>query len=325
MAGRTASRMGTQVTVVTRTAVGTISAETGRMKIGLTSVVAFTLLGCAADGDIEDPIDDVFMTEDAKADAFGVEDWSPDGAAVLRLVSTASQTKLHDDVGLSTRVAKAIVTKRGQLGGEYEDLADLDAAPYVGKTVFNQLLRYVAGKKLFKTALRIPLVVDDGYGNLMSLTSFNDEARTAGKQAFARYTFVNDSTDYSAKADSYDMRLQAIATALSITIDGELVRYASSVEDYNVGTQRVCFIGDPLEVADVSASQSDSLMGDMYSVWAWRYKSTKWTYGEDEDGGDESLGSDWTNWNSASNSVLIMATNTDSGDEPIAAVVPPCR
>ncbi len=277
-------------------------------------------------GGVEDAADDVFLTEDAKADAFGVEDWSPDGAAVLRLVSTASVSKLDNDVGLSNRVARSIVAKRNTLPGKkFEDLAELDAASYVGRTVFNQLLEYVAEKKLFKTAIRIPLVIDDGLGNLTSISSFNDEARAAGKQGFARYTFVDTSSDYGAKADSYDARLQALATAANITIEGELVRYASKLTDYNAGTNKVCFIGDPEDVAEVPASLGDSLMGDMYSQWGWRYKSKTWLYEDSDDTFDDNFGAEWDDWNTSSESVLIMSTNTDSGDEPEADVIPPCR
>ena len=277
-------------------------------------------------GGVEDAADDVFLTEDAKADAFGVEDWSPDGAAVLRLVSTASVSKLDNDVGLSNQVARSIVAKRNTLPGKkFDDLAQLDAATYVGTTVFNRLLEYVTDKKLFKTAIRIPLVIDDGYGNLKSISSFNDEARAAGKQGFARYTFVDTSSDYGAKADSYDARLQALATAANITIEGELVRYASKLTDYNAGTNKVCYIGDPKKVADVPSSLGDSLMGDMYSQWGWRYKNTKWLYDDADNFGDDGFGTEWDDWSTSSESVLIMSTNTDSGDEPEADIIPPCR
>ena len=287
-------------------------------------LIAASLLGCTDNPDVEDSIDDVFLTDEAKADAFGVEDWSPDGAAVLRLISSASKTKLHDDVGLSTRVANNIVAKRPSLGGTYTDLADLDAVPYVGKTVFNQLLKYVTERKLFKPSLRVPLLIDDGQGNLTSIATFSDEARAAGLQGFARYTFVDADTNFSAKMDSYDQRLQALATAAHMTIEGEMIRYASSLGDYQLGTQRVCFLGPPEAVADVSGSHGDGMMSDMYSIWGWRYKTKVWTYDDLEDP-NEFFGSEWTNWNTSSDSVLIETTASDSGDDPSGTVVPPCR
>ncbi|MBL0218916.1 MAG: hypothetical protein IPQ07_34215 [Myxococcales bacterium] len=286
-------------------------------------VLSSLLIGCASDGAIEDGENDEFMTADVKADAFGVEDWSPDGAAVLTYVSSATVAKLQDEVGLSERVAKAIVAQRNTLPGKkFKDLADLDAAKYVGTTVFKELLHHAAEAHLFKTALRIPLVVEGN--SRVSITSYNDEARTAGVAGFAKYTFVDASTDYTAKMATYDTRLQAIATKLNLQIDGEMAAYASSVNDYAVGSLKPCFIGDPLEVADVTSSQADNLMGDMYSLWGWRYKTKKWIY-EDQDESEMNFGTDWTSFKKTGKSVLLMATNTDDGGDPIADEIPPCR
>lgn len=289
--------------------------------------VTISLLGACADTpDIEDAENDDFLTEDAKADAFGVEDWSPDGAAVLKLVSTASQTKLHDDVGLSTTVAKSILAQRAVLNGKFDDLAQLDAAKYVGKTVFNALIKYVTEHHLFKTALRVPLSIDDGNGNLKLIQSFNTQAHNAGLTGFARYTFVDENTKFSDKMDSYDKRLEQLAAAAHITIDGEMQRYASSLEDYKVGSVGVCYIGDMKEVADVSSSQSDALMGDMYIVWGWRAGKTKYLDDQIETAdANDAFGSDWSSYKTTSKDVLIEATNSDSGDDPSGTLVPPCR
>jgi len=291
--------------------------------LGVGAVLSSLVIGCAGSEPIEDGENDEFMTGDLKADAFGVEDWSPDGAAVLTLVTSASASKLETDVGLSARVAKAIVAQRNTLTGKkFTDLEQLDAAKYVGSTVFKQLLAYAADNHLFKTALRIPLVVE-GHERV-SITSYNDEARTAGVAGFARYTFVDASTDYTAKTASYDARLQAIATKLHITIDGELSAYASSVNDYTVGSLKPCYIGDPNEVADVTSSQGDNLMGDMYSLWGWRYKAKKWIY-EDQNESEMNFGDGWASFNKSGRSVLLEATNTDDGGDPVDDLIPPCR
>jgi hypothetical protein len=291
--------------------------------LGVGLIASSLFAACAADSAVEDPENDAFLTDDAKADAFGVEDWSPDGAAVLKLVSSASSAQLEDDVGLSARVAKSIVAKRATLpNGKYTDLAELDAASYVGKTVFNQLLRYAADHHLFKTALRIPLVVETD--TPVSITTYNAKARAVGLAGFARYTFVDASTDYSKKMDSYDTRLQELATKAGITIEGEMRRYASAVSDYAVGSLKPCFIGDPEQVPEVPASLGDDLMGDMYIQWGWRYRTKKWIY-EGETEADLNFGADWDSWNPSSKSVLLMSTNSDSGDNPEADVIPPCR
>lgn len=287
----------------------------------LAGLIAVSLIACATDAELEDARDDAFLTDDAKADAFGVEDWSPDGAAVLRLVSTATESKLHEDVGLSTRVAKGIIAKRAGLPHEQlTDLAQLDAVPYVGKTVFNQLLRYVTDHHMFKTALRVPLLIEDG-DTKTPIATYNDEARAAGVPGFARYTFVTDGTHYSEKMDSYNTRLQELATKAHITIAGEMLVYAYGLSDFAVGTQKVCFIGDPMKVADVVGGLADDLVGDMYSVWAWRYKTDKWMY----DDGEEQFGDDFANYRTSSDFVRLIYTNDDDGTHLATDDVPPCR
>lgn len=297
------------------------------MKTSLVSVsvvMSSLLAGCIGADAVEDGADDEFLTTDAKADAFGVEDWSPDGAAVLALASSASAAKLEDEVGLSARVAKAIVAARATLpGNKFTDLADLDAAKYVGSTVFTQLLKYAADHHLFKTALRIPLVVEDGDTTVL-LASYNDKARAAGVSGFARYTFVDATTKYDDKMTAYDTRLQAIATKLHVTIAGEMMRYAYGVSSYNVGSAKVCFVGDPTQVADAAGSQADSLLGDMYSIWAWRAGTKKWLQDDSQDP-IEAFGDDWKSYATSSKAVRLIYTNDDDGSHITTDDIPPCR
>lgn len=313
-----------------RLAPGTRRAVAGRhmktLLLGLGTVLSTFLIGCAGSDPVEDAENDEFLTPDAKADAFGVEDWSPDGAAVLKLVSSASASKLEDDVGLSARAAKAIVAQRTTLTDKkYTDLAQLDAAKYVGTTVFNRLLKYAADHHLFKTALRIPLLVENQDDETKSLlASFNDKAHTAGVSGFARYTFVDTDSKYSEKMDAYDARLQAIATKLHITIPGEMMRFGSGLSDYNVGSSKVCYVGDPNQVADVAGSQADSVVGDMYIVWAWRAGTKKFVDDNVEDPA-ESFGDDWTKYKTSSDFVRLIFSDDDEGTNTASDDIPPCR
>lgn len=295
-----------------------------KARLGFAVVISSLAVGCADGPAVEDGEDDEFLTEDAKSDAFGVEDWSPDGMAVLELTSTFSAAKLENDVGLSERAAKSIVAQRKTLANsKYRDLRELDTAKFVGITVFRQLLKYAAEEKLFKTAIRIPLVVT-GSENV-SITSFNTDARNAGLTAFARYTFVDADTDYGAKAAAYDKRLQDLAKKTGKPIDGELLMFASTINEYSVGSIVPCYIGDPLEVADVPASQGDSLMGDMYTQWGWRYRSKKVIVDDSFPEDEINFSPEWAAYDKKGTDVLIESTNTDSGDEPEADLIPACR
>jgi hypothetical protein len=96
------------------------------------------------------------------------------------------------------------------------------------------------------------------------------------------------------------------------------------VSEYAVGSIKPCFIGDGAEVPDVTSAHGDSLMGDMYSLWGWKFGKTKFVF-DDQPESDFSFGAEWTGYKTSSKSVLMESTNTDSGDQPEADVVEPCR
>jgi hypothetical protein len=282
-------------------------------------LAAMALVGCMGAEGVDDPADASFLSE-GKGDAFGIEDWSPDGAAVLKLVSTASESKLRDDVGLSQRAVDGILAQRTAIGGTFDDLRQLDDAKYIGTTSFKRLLTYVTEHKLFKTALRIPLVLDDGGSGITKpLTDYNQLAHAFGKTGFAKYTFIDGTVPYGDKATSYEMRLADLAAAAGVTIDGEMMRYASQLADYG----DVCYVGNGADVPELAQGQSDDLMGDMYSLWAWRFGTEEWMYDDTYDPADE-FGAYWTNYDTTSDTVLMFTSNNDDGDAS-SEDVPPCR
>src|SRR5262252_6881373 len=104
------------------------------------------LPACLASDAIEDGADD--MVGDGKADGYGLSD--AEVAGVLDVANTLTKAKLEDDVGLSARVATNITNHRAgadnKLGtsddDNFDDLAELDDIPYVGKRVFAALVDY---------------------------------------------------------------------------------------------------------------------------------------------------------------------------------------
>ncbi|HEY4178860.1 MAG TPA: hypothetical protein VGM90_18565 [Kofleriaceae bacterium] len=289
----------------------------------ISALMAVSFLGCATNtADVEDPENDVFLTDDAKADAFGVEDWSPDGAAVLTLVSSASQAKLQSDVGLTAKVAKSIVTARTALTGhKFTDLSQLDAAPYVGKTVFARLLEYANDNHLFKTSLRVPLLLDDNNGGDAhpSITTLNARMRAKNLAVFGRYTFADDSTDYDAKVQSYNARITKLGTAEGAEITDSLLEYSYAYNDYT----GICYIGDAKQVIDVIQAQAGVMVGEMYNVYGWRHGTDKWK--DDNIENESDLGDDFKNYKTTSDDVMLVYANGDDGDITGADVIPRCR
>jgi len=114
---------------------------------GILFAASLLFSACLAD-DLEDGSDDAFTGADGKADGLGLS--GAEEAGVLAFVNQATKATLKNDVGLSDRVADNITTHRAgadsKLGtaddDAYDDLAELDAVPYVGKRVFAALVQY---------------------------------------------------------------------------------------------------------------------------------------------------------------------------------------
>lgn len=282
------------------------------VKAGICVGIALAAAACTSSPSIEDGENDSF-TSGGKADAFGVEEGSPDGNAVLQLATTADASTLENDVGLSARAANSIVEHRG-----YTTLTDLDAAPYVGYRVFHAMLDYAAQHHLYKTSFRLPLLVEDENGeNAKSITAYNDKAVAAGKPAFPAYVWVDDSTDYSALADGYNATLSELGTTDQVLI------YAYAYDDFTAGSQNICYVGLGTEVGDLVQAQAGTMVGEMYIVWGWRSGADKWVDDNLED--ESELGDDWSAYDTKSRDVLVVYSNDDDGSSSSSDAIASCR
>src|SRR5688572_21852492 len=128
------------------------------------SLALVSAAGCArTDEDVEDGEGDSFLGKDDS-----VTEGSDAAAAVLALVNDPAVDfdELDEDAGLSSRVARNIITHRD--GGDalpgtadddrFDDLAELDAVPYLGAAAMAQLLAYATDQGLVAAAPRIDVV-----------------------------------------------------------------------------------------------------------------------------------------------------------------------
>jgi len=116
----------------------------------LRSVVAVSLLAsvpACVEPEVEDGVNDAFPS--GKADG-GIDEGSPEAAGVLRLVNDPAETaaSLKSGANVTSRVAGNIIKKRNGADGapntsdddKFDNLAELDAVPYVGPATLNALL-----------------------------------------------------------------------------------------------------------------------------------------------------------------------------------------
>jgi len=129
-----------------------------RTGFALLSLLAGVATGCATDDpDIEDG--ELAGFPDGKADG-GLEDGTPEARGVLALVNDRAVTldELDHAAGLSSRVARNIITHRDGPDGSFDTLAELDAVPYVGPATLRQLLAYARETGRVVAAPRVEVI-----------------------------------------------------------------------------------------------------------------------------------------------------------------------
>jgi phosphatidylserine/phosphatidylglycerophosphate/cardiolipin synthase-like enzyme len=127
---------------------------------------ALLLAGCATEvgpelAEVEDGETDVAVVP-GEADAFGLAEGTLLAASLLRYANAASVDELADRDGpwISRRTAQRIVDRRAGSDGAagttdddpFNSLAELDAVPYVGRTVFNRLREEAEAQPMEDTA-----------------------------------------------------------------------------------------------------------------------------------------------------------------------------
>ncbi len=110
---------------------------------------AFILVACdGADPPANaDGIDDSFLGG-GKSDGSQIAEDTPEALGVLALVNEGSFEVLDDEVGLDARAASNIVEHR-EIPDPFDDLAELDAIPYVGPVALQRLLSYAESNGYF--------------------------------------------------------------------------------------------------------------------------------------------------------------------------------
>lgn len=140
-----------------------------RRTLGSTTLL---LVACSAPDVAGDGENDPF-SPGGKGDAIGLDE--ADECAVRKLANTATDDELRDDVGLARNAADGIIAHRvgsdGVAGtaddGFFDDIAALDAVPYVGSKSLDAMIDYVKYAGIACGVVDVQLLgFNDLHGNL---------------------------------------------------------------------------------------------------------------------------------------------------------------
>jgi hypothetical protein len=89
-------------------------------------------------------------------------------------------------------------------------------------------------------------------------------------------------------------------------------------------TPGLCYRGNPTKVVSVIENGRDMLFSDQLVVHGWRYKAEKHL----EDGAEEyeaQFPDVWKDWRGQGDAVLVVASQSDDGDDLTPSVIPRCK
>lgn len=182
-----------------------------------------------------------------------------------------------------------------------------------------------------KTSIRVPLVLSNPDG---SKTYYVDEVATELKKAgvtlpeYLEVTNSNDAYEIWGLSDQVDNA--------NVQVDGETLALetANTLGTYSNGKDRfVCYTSDQKN-ADKAAAEAfaivgdmtDSVLSDQYSIWGYRFWNTDFTTDGSTDEEElqrmkDEFGTEVLN----KGDIQIIATTSDSGDDPFSDVLIPCK
>ncbi|MDX2091322.1 MAG: hypothetical protein SFX73_25915 [Kofleriaceae bacterium] len=308
-----------------------------RLALMCTSLLA-VIPACAADGagDAEDGVSDVAT---GKADSPS----SADAALILELVNDV-RLQDHDfdeAVGLSERVAKAIVAHRDGEDSEYatdddnhfDNLEELDAIPHVGPTAMSAMLTYAKAHKV-PTKLRLDLVAREWNDaaerwETVKLESLNADLANDGITFDAQLTLgARDGIKFLRVLKNVEKASEKLGREIDFDFTWDPSDYTN-----------LCYSGEVKRIPDAVEGLRSSLFSDYMGIQGERWGTTKkfhysgaggeteseWIAAQEEQDNGDTMAA-WTSFDTASKDFLMMTDGGQQGDgtELFAVTIKPC-
>ena len=179
------------------------------------------------------------------------------------------------------------------------------------------------------TTLKIPVMIEKADGKTVPVSALNKELKKARTPELDEYLVISsDDKDVpqtiSTFRDKVDASIQLIGkTWTDASFAGALA--PTGLDDADHVT---CYTGDPLAVSDVVNSAADSYFSDQLSQFGMKYKKITKFYTQDEVETNKLLeeGSElWKNWKGDDESVLILSSVGDGGDDVQESLIELCK
>lgn len=192
------------------------------------------------------------------------------------------------------------------------------------------LVTFLISSNVFATTVRVPLFVqNDATEKIYTMDQINPLLIAKGEKPFPLYVEFTETSVQKFDYKAYGNLFQRIDEALQragLTDYHQQSEYVPA-EHNNTARIKTCYIGDGTKVLGIVTSLGDTFYSDQYSWHGWKFKNQ--THFQDDSNETQDFlkeGSQtWANWNVKSDSVLILASIGDGGDDIQESVIPVCK
>jgi hypothetical protein len=88
-------------------------------------------------------------------------------------------------------------------------------------------------------------------------------------------------------------------------------------------TPGLCYRGNPRKVVGVIENGTDTMFSDQLVVHGWRYKAEK-HFGDGAEDYEDQFPDVWNEWKGSGSAILVVASQSDDGDDLTPAIIPRC-
>lgn len=180
--------------------------------------------------------------------------------------------------------------------------------------------------------LRIPLLLNDGQSDTnVPVAALNAKLAAKGIQGFPESLDIANTKGGNAPLKAAQDKLVQILKSLGENPNG--LRFVGGFYPTEIDTaqSKTCYTGNPAEVPDAIGNLTDIFYSDQLNMFAMKYKNTAIAIGdnvdlEDPDTQDFLNSSDpWKNWKGQDESILVLASIGDGGDDIQESLIPKCK
>ncbi|CAN5668868.1 hypothetical protein BH10BDE1_BH10BDE1_16120 [soil metagenome] len=180
--------------------------------------------------------------------------------------------------------------------------------------------------------LKVPAFIEKADGTLAPAAALNIDLKKAGMTALPEYLEVtNDEKDAYKKMEAIEKVFEAAITKISATrkewIDASRNNPLFPTDD-ETAEYATCYSGDAVAVPDAVANFAGVVFTEQLNMFGLKYKKTTQYFNSSDDAGTDVFLADgsklWKSWKGTDDSILILSSVGDGGDDVQESLIPVC-